>query len=194
MKPIFVLGCPNSGTTVVQEVLNSHKEICVEFELGWIRLWEIARLACFDQASFHKQYQEELTRSVDEVFRQGFYDRYPKTLKYGGEKYPSLIVRIPWIRAVLPESRFIICTREREATIASMMKNAPIPKEQAEQAYDMAKKAGDSQMGEPDCFYIKLEELRRDKVAVLTKLAKWLGVENTFDASLVKAESHIVLL
>ena len=37
-KPLFIVGCPRSGTTLLQEMLNAHHEIVLGPELFFIRM------------------------------------------------------------------------------------------------------------------------------------------------------------
>jgi hypothetical protein len=36
---VFIVGCPRSGTTLLQRIVDAHPDIAVVFEMHWISRW-----------------------------------------------------------------------------------------------------------------------------------------------------------
>jgi protein-tyrosine sulfotransferase len=123
---VFVGGCPRSGTTMVQYVLDSHPDICGGPEFHWVP--EIIRL------------RNRLRASVDigriSVFcSKEDVDREIRSLIEGlllpyAERHgcPVISEKTPWnafffeeLHEIFPEARFIFCVRDPRAVVASML-------------------------------------------------------------------------
>ena len=113
--PIILLGNFRSGTTLLQRVIASHP--------GTVALYEPVGLWLFaDPGRIHDEFDEvDATDRVKRYIRDQF-------LKYqqenGGrvvvEKTPHNILRIPYVRAIFPEARFIYIVRNPLSFISSV--------------------------------------------------------------------------
>jgi len=130
-RPVFIIGCPRSGTTLLFETLaeapdlwtiggESHEVIEPLRSGSDPRRWESDRLTAEDADP------ETVSRLV-----QGFFSRLrnrdgqrPAPGAAGLrllEKTPRNCIRIPFLAAAFPDARFVYLFREPRETISSMM-------------------------------------------------------------------------
>ncbi|MCA9297623.1 MAG: sulfotransferase [Phycisphaerales bacterium] len=111
--PIFVLGNVRSGTTLIQDSFGLVKGVESWFEPRTI--WAYA-----DPGRRHDRFTaEDATPKVKAYIRRRFEKRQKKTGARVMEKTPSNVMRIPYVHAVFPESKFIYVIREPLAHISS---------------------------------------------------------------------------
>lgn len=114
-SPIFIFGNTRSGTTIVQKVMSTHPDI-----VGWYEpnaLWLYA-----DPGRIHDEFEEsDATHRVKRYIRQRFL-KYQK--QHGNsivlEKTPQNILRIPYVRAIFPEAKFLFIVRNPFSFISSV--------------------------------------------------------------------------
>ena len=110
--PIFVLGMPRSGTTLVEQILASHSQVEAGGELATLR--RLARLAGYPEA-FADPETADLRR---------FGENYLAAARpVGGprftDKMPDNFLRIGLIRLAFPNARIIHCGRDPVDTCLS---------------------------------------------------------------------------
>jgi hypothetical protein len=113
--PIFIFGNTRSGTTIVQKVMSTHPDL-----IGWYEpnaLWLYA-----DPGRIHDEFDEnDATNNVKRYIRHRFL-KYQKV--HGNavvvEKTPQNILRIPYVRAIFPEAKFIFIVRNPFSFISSV--------------------------------------------------------------------------
>lgn len=114
-SPIFIFGNTRSGTTIVQKLMATHPDIA-----GWYEpnaLWLYA-----DPGRIHDEFEEDdATEKVKKYIRKRFLN-YQK--KHGNrivlEKTPQNILRIPYVRAIFPEAKFLFIVRNPFSFISSV--------------------------------------------------------------------------
>ena len=123
---IFVGGAPRSGTTLLQNILDSHPEIIGGPE--FVHLPDIIAVRNKLQDSVSKDWITEftsseridqLTRNYIEAFLLPLLDRH-KT-KYLSEKTPHNLLIFSELLELFPESHFIQIVRDPRSTISSML-------------------------------------------------------------------------
>jgi hypothetical protein len=131
-KWIFITGCYNSGTTLLREIIGSHKDVSsmpfegVRFtdvfkrpdDLGWERNW----VFCHDQIALHPESNARLkTRLLKD------WSWWIDTKKvFFLEKSISNIPRINWINKNLSAVYFISITRHPYPVIEGIMRRAKV--------------------------------------------------------------------
>ena len=112
---IFIVGSPRSGTTILGEVLNLHREINQWHEPYFI--WDkFFRLAPDDQRTAEDATQEV----IKYVTRQC--NRYHRKTRFCFlvDKSPRNSLKIPFVRKIFPEARFIHIVRDGRDTALSI--------------------------------------------------------------------------
>ena len=115
VKPIFILGMPRSGTTLVEQILSSHSEICGAGELSLLESYG-------SDISFGKR---EPSKAALKEVRQTYLRELEKLSEgrpYVTDKMPMNFYQVGLIRSVLPEARIIHTMRDPAATCWSNFK------------------------------------------------------------------------
>jgi len=113
--PIILFGNTRSGTTIVQKVMSAHPELTVWYEPGALWLYG-------DPGRPHDEFNEhDATEKVKRYIRKKFL-KYQE--QYGNfivlEKTPQNILRIPYVRAIFPEAKFLYIVRNPFSFISSV--------------------------------------------------------------------------
>ena len=122
LKPIFILGMPRSGTTLVEQIVSSHSEVTGAGELSYVSRFgdPIARGAIKPNAKmildFRQRYIEALKKRSDG--RSIVTDKMPQNFLYVG-----------LIFAAFPDAKVIHVNRDPAATCWSNYKHYFIDKE-----------------------------------------------------------------
>lgn len=141
---LFVVGCPRSGTTLLQRLLNAHPEIALVHEFWWMARWHrqgvgltadgrvTARLAG-ELASYRKS-QSKLGINAErlaELCVPG--ESYPAYLSkvfdefaaaqgksLAGDKSPGYVLEIPLLHGWWPQARFVHLLRDGRDVLLSV--------------------------------------------------------------------------
>jgi len=114
--PIFILGMPRSGTSLVEQILSSHSQVTGAGELGYAAQFggDLAVGRCSSDAeavlTFRKQYLTELAKRADG--RKLVTDKMPHNFRF-----------IALICAAFPEAKIIHVKRNPAATCWSNFRN-----------------------------------------------------------------------
>lgn len=115
-RPNFIIGCARSGTSILGEAIAAHPRVAYLFEAS--DLWNAA-LAEHDD---DRLLAEDATDAARSEARRRFEDAVaasPGDVLV--EKNPKHVLRIPFLDAVFPDSRFVHILRDGRDVIASLM-------------------------------------------------------------------------
>jgi len=120
-KPIFVVGMPRSGTTLVEQILASHPRVSAAGELTV--LGDIIRKTAnnLDAGTY-----PEIVRTLDEEYLHSAALEYVRQLRTHApsashvvDKMPGNFLYVGMIKLMLPNARIIHCVRDPVATCFS---------------------------------------------------------------------------
>lgn len=110
---IFVVGMPRSGTTLVEQILASHPEVCGAGELG-----ELAQVLTEESTQLERHYPEwvpDTSAAGWQRLGQRYLDltaRFRAGRRCFTDKMPNNWQALGAIRAMLPGARIVICRRD----------------------------------------------------------------------------------
>jgi hypothetical protein len=136
MDKFFIVGCPRSGTTMVQQALNRHSRIAIPPEtkfffsfLGHTRRAQRRHLKRLN-ADLQIQLPEPTKRISSVVDGRDFYelmarqylDRLGKDAAYFGEKTPEHTGHLPRILQLFPDAKILVLCRDGRDVAVSLSK------------------------------------------------------------------------
>lgn len=114
-SPIFVIGQPRTGTTLIERIITSHPAVESAGELQQFRL-SVSRLARPAGATHFDRAQIAEWRSIDPLALGLEYLRASMTMRKGAERFvdklPGNYIHVPLILAALPNAKIVHLTRE----------------------------------------------------------------------------------
>jgi len=121
--PVFIVGVPRSGTSLVEQILSSHHDVFGAGELTWIGLAAEALPGYLKAATPYPECTQTLTKSnINELTEK--YLNYLHSLS-GKEsritdKMPNNFLQLGLIHILFPNARIIHCRREPRDACTSM--------------------------------------------------------------------------
>lgn len=124
-KPIFIVGMPRSGTSLVEQIISSHPDVFGGGELSYLA----------NNINKHFNYTDPLVffESVRNEKGSNFYkighdytelvNKFSENKKYVTDKMPVNFRLIGFIKIALPDAKVIHCQRIAEDTCLSIFKN-----------------------------------------------------------------------
>lgn len=196
MEYFFIVGCPRSGTTVVQQALNRHSEIVVPAETKYfnyfygmpLRWQQIHLMRLSHDLGIEIERPQSRVCGVEDHLRF-FSDIATKYISASGKKAPRLFGektpehtgRIPAIREIFPESKLVFVYRDPRAVVASL-RRVPWIRCGVRAASLIWKRYNDvfselTSCNDADLIPVRYEELVASPRQTLTKVCSKLGVE-----------------
>lgn len=126
--PIFILGMPRSGTSLVEQILASHPDVFGAGELRDLRSL-VESIITTDNNDLPALVPEELLRLDAAAFADlgnqyvAKIRRFSADARFITDKMPHNFLYIGFIRTILPNARVIHCTRDPMDNCLSIFKN-----------------------------------------------------------------------
>ena len=119
--PIFIVGMPRSGTSLVEQILSSHPEVYGAGELFDIQQIAVSLGGGGYPENVARLGDGELAAGRAEYFRR--LRRLATQARYISDKMPQNFLYLGLIRLMLPEARIVHCRRSPMDTCLSIYKN-----------------------------------------------------------------------
>jgi len=117
-RPIFVVGLPRTGTTLVEQILSSHSEVHGAGELSYVHTLADQVERPVDQgglggfASQASPLTQESIEYLCKIYSDGLDSKNPDSLSRVVDKYPLNCVQLGLISILFPNAKIIHCQRE----------------------------------------------------------------------------------
>ena len=122
--PIFILGMPRSGTTLVEQIISSHPDVYGGGELNYFN--NIIKKFFYKDGYFslNKAYQIKsfVFKEIGNEYLEKIKKISPKN-RYVTDKLPINFKWIGFIKLIFPNSKIVLCTRNPQDTCLSIYKN-----------------------------------------------------------------------
>ena len=120
--PIFIVGMPRSGTSLVEQILSSHSEVHGAGELSYFQRLQFRDLAT-DQIRHCEDYVDSLDREMVNTITRGYLDMLLSDVSDTGrvtDKMPANYIYLGLIAMIFPRVRIIYCRRDPLDTCVSI--------------------------------------------------------------------------
>ncbi|MCP5081641.1 MAG: tetratricopeptide repeat protein [Alphaproteobacteria bacterium] len=120
-QPIFIVGMPRSGTTLVEQIIASHSEVYGAGELGILNavlLPQFAKLAPGKTLAVNNYKLKSIGRSYEKGLK-----KFNVPEAFVTDKLPMNFMWIGFIRSALPNAKIVHVTRDPIATCWSIYKH-----------------------------------------------------------------------
>ena len=123
--PIFVLGMPRSGTTLVEQILASHPNVHGAGELDYLNRIVTAYFGKIDAARFTENINQASIGDFSSAGGEyiGMIRERADTAGFITDKMPTNFMLIGMIKLMLPNAKIIHCCRDPLDTCLSIFKN-----------------------------------------------------------------------
>jgi Sulfotransferase family len=138
MNPfVFIVGCPRSGTTLLQRMVDAHPEVAVVHETHWIPRWfnkrkgltpegfvtrELVENVIADRRFTHLEVAPEEVKALLDGEESMSYASFVSALfdlhgrrrgkRLAGDKTPAYVRSIPTLHALWPDAKFVHLIRD----------------------------------------------------------------------------------
>ncbi len=135
MNKFFILGCPRSGTTMVQQALNRHSQIAIPAEtkfffsfLGQPKKYQLRHIERLN-ADLNIHLPPPVKRIASDAEGRDYYELMARhyldglckpTVTCFGEKSPEHTGLLPRIRRMFPEAKFLVLYRDGRDVASSL--------------------------------------------------------------------------
>ena len=118
VAPVFILGSPRSGTTMLFQMLDSSRTLA-SLGYGSQFLWEMYRPGAIEPGRSHAAGAEDLTAAERRVLAWAI-----ASITGGApylDKFPRMVLRVPYLQALYPDARFVHIVRDGRAVVSSLL-------------------------------------------------------------------------
>ncbi len=123
-RPIFIVGMPRSGTTLVEKIISSHSDVYAAGELDYIFALG-SRLFLTESRHFQFGPLESYSKQAFELFGKSYLEKIGQLDSRSSrmtDKMPFNMMMIGLIKIALPNAKIIHCVRDAKDTCVSIYK------------------------------------------------------------------------
>lgn len=115
-RPVFIVGCARSGTSILGEAVAAHPRVAYLFEAS--EMWNVLVPAGADHRLTRDQATPEIAGRLQRALGEATHGLSGDVLV---EKNPKHVIRIPFLDASFSGARFLHVIRDGRDTVASLM-------------------------------------------------------------------------
>ena len=195
-KPLFVIGVPRSGTTMLARLLNSHPEIVQTYETAAFLLFDSMikntkrgfKAGILYGKEYSALWSDHLARSargiIEDFYADILVEEGRTRLRYWGDKHPHHDACLPFIERLYPTARYIYLVRDPRDVACSIaeMNECAFP-----DAMDVwlrisrSYEAFCAEVGPERVHLVRYEDVVVAYEQTLEKIFAWLDVEFSDD-------------
>ena len=112
ITPIFLVGFPRSGTTLLDTILRSHSQLTVLEEAPYLNEAKSYYYSQTDKHILCDDPEDQVLEKTAQVYASELQKAVKDESKYLIDKYPLNILDIPFIKMVFPRSKIICAIRD----------------------------------------------------------------------------------
>jgi len=124
--PIFILGMPRSGTSLVEQLLSAHPDVFGAGELDLFQsliLKHTGARTLLDAVQGISSTDRQILTSIGNEYLAGLRDKAQADIRFITDKMPHNFLFIPLIHLCLPSARIVHCLRNPMDNCWSLFKN-----------------------------------------------------------------------
>jgi hypothetical protein len=123
-RPIFIVGMPRSGTTLVEQILDQHAKVHGGGERLFIEqiLRRLEQETGLRNPEFVPHLSERMRKDAGAFYLRQLGALAPKT-RHVTDKLPGNFAHVGWIKSILPQAKIIWCRRDPRDTAISIYKH-----------------------------------------------------------------------
>ena len=181
-RPIFIVGCQRSGTTMLRLMLDSHSQISCGPETRFLEDLERIVGADWKRLSQFGYSQEEWLRRI-RSFLEGIQSDYARSRgkTRWADKSPRYALHIPFLMQVFPDAQIVHVIRDGRDVAVSHRKRfgywSSVKSSVKWPRYISAARGAGSALGEDSYHELRYDRLVADTETTLRQLLEWLGEE-----------------
>ena len=190
-RPLFLIGAPRSGTTILTRLLNAHSEILLTNETAvFLQLNEMieksnvgVRAGILFGKAYHRLWADHLRKQARPLI-ESFYEQIAGQenkhhIRYWGEKHPHLSNCLPFVSELYPEATYVHAVRDPRDVACSIAEMNGIPVRRAVDNWQRFANAYETfiqSLPPGKVKVVKYEHLVADYESVLSGLLDALGL------------------
>tara|TARA_B100001093_G_scaffold490985_1_gene530599 strand:+ start:264 stop:1106 length:843 start_codon:yes stop_codon:yes gene_type:complete len=200
VSPLFLIGTPRSGTTLLHQIVNAHEEVFITDELRQVS-WLINQAKMLTEG-YHvhgslypfnhgPEFANYLINNAGTLLAPYYYlhsDKYgKKKIKYWGDKYPNFDQYLGKMMKMFPRAKYVMIHRDLRDVMASVKKGHQWTTDKtATYVCDIYKLYihNISRMAPVQCINIRYEDLVFNIDTTSKKIFRYLGL--SYDDHLFK--------
>ena len=190
MDPVFIVGPPRSGTTLLRKMINLHSSINILPETHFFseiyserkRLKKIETKNYIDrifsrksEINLYNRYKRDLLK----VNHENLIEVYKKLLKLHknqlglkivGEKFPANFLYYENIKKIFPDSKFILIRRDPKFALSSYIKRDDFPENYTRMIYYIKQSEEFIRKQKNDTLVVNYEDLIKSPLKILKRV------------------------